>query len=392
MISFDQAQALLVAAAKPLARERVPLTRAAGRVLADPVLARFDAPAADVSMMDGYAVRQADLPGTLTIVGESFPGAGCGREVRAGEAVRIFTGGPVPPGADRVIMQEAAQRERDVVRIEASGDTPRFVRTAGSDFRTGEVLLAAGTRLRPRALVAAAAADCGQVEVWRRPRVAVLGTGDELAEPGSARSRPGSVPDSITIALAAYVGELGGEVVTRRLAPDDPARIGAEVAEALAAADVLVVAGGASVGEKDYARSVLADAGLEPIFTKVAMKPGKPVWFGRVGERLVLGLPGNPSSAMITARLFLAPLLAGLGGAEPAEALRWREAALAEPLPECGDRETFVRGRWSGGCVAAFGNQDSGAQHVLAQAELLIRRPAGAPALGAGARVPVLDL
>jgi len=207
MISFDEALALLVAAARPLGREQVRLAEAAGRILAEPVVAPFDAPATDVSIMDGYAVREADLPGRHGVVGESFPGSAFAGTLGAGEAVRIFTGAPVPPGADRVVIQEVARREGETVMIGAPKG-PRFIRPAGSDFRTGDTLLPSGARLHPRALVAAAAADCGEVAVWRQPRVAVLGTGDELVDPGAARSREGAVPDSITLPIAAYVREL----------------------------------------------------------------------------------------------------------------------------------------------------------------------------------------
>lgn len=396
MIGFDEAFALVVAAARPLGTERIALADAAGRRLAAPVTAALDAPASAVSTMDGYAVVDWDLDRGFRVVGASYPGEGFARAILIGEAVRIFTGAPVPKGSDRVLIQEVVEREGDRARLCDVPDSARYVRARASDFSAGDVLLPAGTILHPRALVAAAAADRAEVVVWRKPRVAVIATGDELVEPGRAAVRaavrPGTVPDSISLALAAMVRQNGGDVVLRRLVADDPAAIATAVTDSLAAADLLVMTGGASVGERDHARQVLDGAGLDTVFAKVAIKPGKPVWFGRVGERLVLGLPGNPTSALVTARLFLVPLLAGLGGGDPRAALGWREATLASCVAANGDRETFLRGRWEQGRVALFPNQDSGAQHVLAQAELIVRRPIGATALLAGASALVADL
>jgi molybdopterin molybdotransferase len=239
--------------------------------------------------------------------------------------------------------------------------------------------------------VGAAGADVAEVVVWSRPRVAILGTGDELVEPGQARAHPGSIPESVSAGVAALVEEWGGVTVARDRARDDPAVIEAAASAALDAADVVVVTGGASVGEKDFAKPVFDRFGLELLFSKVAIKPGKPVWFGRARGKLVLGLPGNPTSAMVTARLFLAPLLAGLAGRDPREAARWRRGSLARELGPNGDRETFVRGRADGESAQPLGDQDSGAQKVMADADLLIRRPIDAPAAPVGATVDVLD-
>lgn len=390
MIGFDEALGLVADQAQPLGEETVPLERASGRVLARPVTAAFESPAADVSTMDGYAVRSIGMPGRLRVVGESFPGSAPLPEIGTGEAVRIFTGAPLPQGADRVVIQEVARREGDEVVVEGAGG-PAFVRRRGSDFAAGDILLPKGRRLDPRALVTAAAADCGEVCLFRRPRVAILATGDELVPPGQGQLR-GAIPDSITLAVAAMAEQAGADVLIRGLLPDQPAAIRVAAERALAAADLVIVTGGASVGEKDHGPAVLAQLGLQQIFAKVAIKPGKPVWFGCLGASLVLGLPGNPSSAMVTARLFMVPLLAGLGGGDARAALTWRNAPLAEAIEANGDRETFVRGRWTGIGVAPFGNQDSGSQRVIAQADLLIRRPIGAPALAAGEHVPVLEL
>jgi molybdopterin molybdotransferase len=387
VIGFDEALALVAQAARPLGVESVPLASAKGRVLAAPAIAMVDSPPADVSAMDGYAVRDADLPGRLIVAGESFPGGGAGA-LGPGQCMRIFTGGPVPQGAGRVVIQEDVTREGDVAIFGAPGPA-RHIRKRAGDFAQGDMLLAAGTVIDARGLVAAAGADLAELDVWRRPRLVILGTGDELAEPGAARDRPGAIPESVSLGVAALAEEAGAEIVERLRLRDDLPSMEAAAAEALAAADLAVVTGGASVGEKDYAKAMFVPAGLKLIFSKVAIKPGKPVWLGRVGDRLVLGLPGNPTSAMVTARLLLAPLIAGLAGRRPD--LHWRRAKLAEAIGPCGDRETFVRAGWDGERVRAFSNQDSGAQKTLADADILIRRRAGAPAAEAGEPVEIID-
>ncbi|TMJ19914.1 MAG: molybdopterin molybdotransferase MoeA [Alphaproteobacteria bacterium] len=382
MISFDEAVALIAEAARPLGRETVPLDEAHGRVLAGHMRARRDAPSADVSAMDGYAVREADLPGRLRVAGESFPGRGFAGTMHAGECVRIFTGAPLPPGAGRVVIQEDVSREGEFAGFAAPAGEARHIRRRGSDFAARDLLLEPGRRLDARALVVVAAADIGEVEVFRRPLVALLATGDELVEPGEG----GGLPDSVSPGVAALLADWGGEVSARRRLRDDPGEMRRAAGEP---ADLLVVTGGASVGERDFARAMFD--GLDLIFSKVAIKPGKPAWLGRAGGRLVIGLPGNPTSAMVTARLLLAPLLAGLTGRAPAEALRWRSAPLAEGLGPCGDRETFVRARYDGETARPLRNQDSGAQKMLADADLLIRRRLGAPAAAKGEVVEILD-
>lgn len=392
MIGFDEALERLASVARPAGTERVPLAEAHGRVLSTPVIARLDSPASDTSAMDGYAVREANfaIPARLRMIGESFAGRGFDGAVSAGECVRIFTGAPMPQGADRVIMQEVVRREGDLAIFDHALGGGRHVRPQGSDFRRGDELLPAGRRLDPRAMVAAAGADVAEVEVHARPTVIVLGTGDELAEPGQATGRPGTIPESVSFGVAGMAGAFGAEVVDRLRLPDEPEALEAAAAGALDRADLVVVTGGASVGEKDYARAMFAASGLELIFSKVAIKPGKPVWLGRAQGRLVLGLPGNPTSAMVTARLFLAPLLAGLAGEPPAAALRWRPAPLARELAPCGERETFHRAAWTPAGVEPVSNQDSSAQKALAAAEVLILRRAGAPAASVGEAVETL--
>lgn len=395
MIGFDEASAITKAAALPLGAEDVALDQAQERILAKAVQAMVNAPPCDVSAMDGYAVRSADLaavPVRLKLIGESFAGHGFEGSVGPGECVRIFTGAAVPAGADRVVIQENVGRDGAEALIDAPPGEARHVRAKGSDFSKGEILLPAGRRLDYRALVAAAGADIDRLRVWRRPRVALLATGDELAEPGSARDMPGKIPESISFGVLALARDWGGEPVGRTRLPDVIAEMEAAAAAAVENADLVIVTGGASVGEKDFARAMFEPLGLELLFSKVAMKPGKPVWLGRAGGTLVLGLPGNPTSALVTARLFLAPLVAGLAGGDPADALRWRMVPVATRLPACGDRETFVRARWNGQAAEPASNQDSSAQKALAGSDLLLRRRAHAEAVEAGALVSALDL
>jgi molybdopterin molybdotransferase len=394
MIGFDEAAALAAGAGKPRGEERVQLAAASGRVLAEPVTARVASPRTDVSAMDGYAVRDADLaafPARIEVAGESFAGRGFDGALPAGACVRIFTGAPVPAGADRVVIQENVRREADVAVIAEPPGGARHIRRQGSDFGLGEELVPAGRRLDPRALLAAAAADVAELVVHRQPRAWILGTGDELAPPGTAAGAEGKIPESVSYGVAALAAEWGAVVAGRSCVGDDLAGLERAAAEAVARADLVVVTGGASVGEKDFAKPMFAPLGLELVFSKVAIKPGKPVWLGRAGGALVLGLPGNPTSAMVTARLLLAPLLCGLSGRDPGEALRWRAAPLAGPLAACGERETFHRGRSAGSGVELLSNQDSGAQKGLAVADVLVRQRAGAPGLAAGDMVEVLD-
>ena len=394
MISLDQAVAIVGDAAPPLGSERVSIGEAHRRVLAEPVVARVDSPPSDVSAMDGYAIREEDLlllPARLRMIGESFAGSGFGGSVSPGCCVRIFTGAPVPKGADRVVIQEVVRREDEVAVIDEYPCAARHVRSRGSDFQKGALLLEAGTRVGYRELVAAAGADLAVLAVWRRPTVVILGTGDELAAPGSAAEKPGAIPESVSFGVAALADEWGASVRERVHLPDNLKAMEKAAARALDEADLVVVTGGASVGEKDYAKAMFESQGLELLFSKVAIKPGKPVWLGRVKGKLVMGLPGNPSSALVTARLLLAPLIAGLSGLDPTSALHWRKLPLLAPLPACGDRETFVRARAIHDGVEPISNQDSSAQKALVEADLLIRRRADATPASAGDMVPVLD-
>ena len=394
MIGFDEAVEMIAAVARPLGPERVSLASAHGRVLAEPVVAQISSPPADVSAMDGYVVRDSDLaaiPAELPIAGESFAGTGFEGELPQGACVRIFTGAPVPGGADRVVIQEVVRRDGNLAFFDHPPGSARHIRRAGSDFARGDTLLPAGRLMSPRAMVAAAGADMDHVMAWRRPRLIVLSTGDELVDPGQAAGTSGRIPESVSYGVAALAIEAGAEFAGTLRLPDDLATMEAAAAEALRDADVVVVTGGASVGERDFAKTMFEPAGLELVFSKVAIKPGKPVWIGRAGKTLVVGLPGNPTSALVTARLFLVPLLFGLGGRDPNDSLRWRTLPLAEELSPTGERETFSRGYADEAGIRLFGHQDSSSQKVLAEATLLVRRVPGNAKVPAGSPVPVLD-
>ena len=394
MIRFDEAAALIASAADLLGIEEVPLRQAHGRVLAGPVVAQVHSPPADVSVMDGYAVRDSDLVAglaALPVAGESSAGRPFAGELPPGGCVRIFTGAVLPAGADRVIVQEVVERSGALARFAQAPAPERHIRRLGSDFARGDELLAEGTLLTPQALVAAAGADIDRVRVARRPWVRLLSTGDELVEPGMARSSPNAIPESVSFGVAALTVEWGGRLEAAVRLPDDLPTLEQAALESLEAADLVVVTGGASVGERDFAKAMFGRADLELIFSKVAIKPGKPVWLGRAAGKLVLGLPGNPTSALVTARLFLAPLLCSLTGRQPADATAWRPMPLGQALEPVGDRETFARGYAVDGRVQLFGHQDSSSQRVLAQASLLVRRRPGGQPVAAGTIVPVLN-
>lgn len=394
MITFDAAQALLAGAVQPLPAENVPLMEADGRVLAEPVRAALDAPRRAVSAMDGYALRDADaaIGATLRVIGESFAGGALPPPLGAGECVRIFTGAALPDGADRVIMQENCTADAGAMTIAREYGPGWHVRAAGSDFRAGDLLLPAGRLLDPGAIVTLAGADRDSALVHAAPRVALIATGDELTQPGTARDNPLTIPESVSFGVAALARQHGARIAARLRGTDDLAALTALAGQALEQADVVIVTGGASVGERDFAKPMFAAHGLELLFPKVAIKPGKPVWLGRASGRWVLGLPGNPTSAMVTARLFLAPLLAALQGRDPAAVLDWQDHPLSAPLPATGDRETFWRARGLADGLEPVRNQDSGAQATLAAAQWLIRRAADSPALDAGQPVSALRI
>lgn len=392
-IDFDNALAILTAHARPLGTEVIALADAGGRHLAAPVVARIDSPRRDCAAMDGYAVRDADLKnGTIVLRsrGTSYAGGAEPGAISAGETWRVMTGGPLPHGSDRVVMIEHCRHRRDLVVLDAPPLGKPHVRKAGSDFAAGDVLLAAGTRMTAAKLVVAAAADRSEVEVWRRPRILLVATGDEILAPGCASRMSNAIPDSLSLAIEHLCVSAGADVVTAFRLPDDERAI----ADALerAAADVVVVIGGASRGDRDFGRSASVSLGLEVAFADVAIKPGKPVWYGRLGQTHVLGLPGNPTAAYTVASLFLAPLIAGLSGGAVSDALPWQLRHTTKPIPPNGPREAFLCASLSYEGAAICNCQNASGQAMLGFADCLVRRPADAPAAKVGDLVPVLPL
>ncbi|MBB3172754.1 molybdopterin molybdotransferase [Endobacter medicaginis] len=397
MISVEEARTRILAPLVPVGTETVALGEAWGRVLAREVVARLDNPPADVSAMDGYAVRSADTrAGTaLRLIGSAPAGHPFGGEVGRGECVRIFTGAVVPNGADSILIQEDATREGEAVIASCEAPTGRHIRRRGQDFDRASVLLAPGRRLGARDIGVAAAANHPFLTVRRRPRIALLATGDEIALPGEPIG-PGGIVSSNSLMLAALIRAAGGEPVLLPLATDDNDAIGA-TARAAAGMDMLLTIGGASVGEHDLVRTALAAEGLTLDFWKIAMRPGKPLMHGRLGSgQPVLGLPGNPVSAMVCSVLFLLPALARLSGTGD-EGPTPVEAVLEEGVGANDHRADHLRARLSVGrdgtlLVRAFPRQDSAMLRRLAEAEALILRPPGAAALPAGATVQILRL
>jgi len=387
LLPVAEAQARLLALAVPLPIETAPLADAAGRWAAEDVLARRTHPAADLSMMDGYAIRFADLPGPWRVVGESRAGAGMEAAIGAGRAARIFTGAPVPEGTDAILVQEEAERDGDALRLAGEGPPARgaHIRRRGTDFAEGDRLIETGTRLTPGRIAAAAMGGHGSLAVRRRPRIALISTGDELVPPG-APTDGAMLPASNGVMLQALIGT-SAEICAMAIVPD---RLDA-LTEALATAqaDIVVTTGGASVGDHDLVRPALDRLGAQLDFWRIAMRPGKPLLAGRLGDGIILGLPGNPASAFVTAQLFLLPLIAHLGGArDPLP--RTETALLDEALPAVGNRDDYVRARLAGGRARPLSNQDSGAVSTLAETDALIVRPAGAPPAAVDEMVDIL--
>jgi molybdopterin molybdotransferase len=400
LIPVAEALARVVAAAKPVEAETVALAFAHGRTLAEPVTAARTQPPFANSAMDGYALRAADAaePGArLRVVGESAAGRALAHPIGPGEAARIFTGAPLPEGADAVAIQEDAERDGEFVTLKTKASIADNVRAIGLDFREGEPMLSAGRRLSPRDVALIAAANRPQVSVRRRPRVAVLSTGDELKSPGEPLG-PAQIVASNHYFIFGLVQATGGEPIDLGTAPDQPQALAAAIAAAQeAGADVLVTLGGASVGEYDLVQKALVEAGMELGFWRIAMRPGKPLMFGRLGSLLALGLPGNPSSSAVCGLLFLAPLIRALlgdplAGADPAETAR-----LGADLPANGVRQDYMRARLAldadGFWVATpLPQQDSSLVRTLAEADALIVRAPHAPPARDGEACRVLRL
>ena len=390
MISVAEARAALLALVEPLGREDVPLRRAAGRVLARPLAATRDQPPFATSVMDGYAVRNAEVRdgATFRVIGEAAAGRRFEGALGEGEAVRIFTGAPLPQGADRVIIQEDVTREGEAITLLQGHDTAAYVRPAGADFRKGD-RFEAPRRLSPSDVALLAAMNHATVPVHRRPEVAILSTGDELVQPGETPG-PDQIIASNALGLAALVEQAGGVARLLPIARDTEASLALAFDLALGA-DLLVTIGGASEGDHDLVGKVAASQGLVRSFYKVAMRPGKPLMAGRIGAAAMVGLPGNPVSAMVCGRVFVKPMLDRLSGL-PAEAEGPRIARLAGPLPANGPRAHYMRARLDGARVEVFDRQDSGLLTVLAAANALAIRPPHDPARAEGESIEVLPL
>ena len=390
MISVDEAHALVLALAGPVKTEEIAVEDAAGRAMAAPAVARLTQPPFDASAMDGYALRSADLPGPLPVVGTAAAGVPYAGTVPEGAAVRIFTGAPVPAGCDRVVIQEIVTRDGDTIRVTEVGDN-RNIRLQGNDFAQGSAFQPARA-LRASDLGLIAAMNVARITVARRPRVAILAGGDELVRPGETPAS-GQIISSNDIAIAALAREAWAEPLVLELARDTEDSLRARFAEA-AGCDLIVTIGGASVGDHDLVAKVSADLGMERSFYKLAMRPGKPLMAGRIGAAAMLGLPGNPVSAVVCAKLFMQPLIRAMQGLPPGPELA--SGLLTRDLPPEGDRQHYLRARLVPGAglpgIDPFGDQDSARLWILAEADALLLRPAGDPARRAGEMMRYLPL
>lgn len=386
----DAARNRLLAGIKNLPPEIIPLEQAAGRSTASAVTARLTQPPFNASAMDGWAVRYADLPGPWRIIGTSAAGHPFDGELKAGEAVRIFTGAPVPKGANTIIVQEEMAASAGNVRLTGEGPPHdgAHIRKSGQDFHAGQALLPANTRLTARHIGLIAASGHGSVSVLARPRVALLATGDELVPPG-ATPGPGQIVNAGSTMLAALFTAAGASVENLGILPDDHAAI--RSALSAAQADLIVTIGGASVGDHDLIMPVLTELGASLDFWKIAMRPGKPLIAGSLGNIRILGLPGNPVSAYVCALLFAWPLIRALAG-KPTS-LQISQARLSAALPATGNRRDYLRAMLQAdGTVQPAATQDSAQLAQLAAANALIVREAHAPAAQSGETVDVIAL
>lgn len=402
LLPVAEALSRITAAMRPVAAETVALTDAFGRILASPVRSRRTQPPFAMSAMDGYAVRGADLaqtPTDLKLIGEAPAGAAFEGIVGAGEAVRIFTGGQVPQGADTIIIQENTERAGDSVTVLKAAEPGVYIRPEGLDFRDGDSLLPAGKRLGARDIALAAAMNVPWLPVRRKPRIAVLATGDELVRPGEPIG-PQQIVTSNNLGLAGIIAHAGGEAIDLGIAPDNREALAAMAAGARGA-DMLITLGGASVGDHDLVQSVLGEQGLVVDFWRIAMRPGKPLIFGHVGETPLIGLPGNPVSALVCGLIFVQPAIAALLDDQAQLTARSR-ARLGSDLPQNDERQDYLRASLDlagedhpleGESIATpFARQDSSMLSALARADCLVIRPPHAPAAKAGDWVDILEL
>ncbi len=396
MISVDEARAKLLDGVAPLPAEQAPLTEAAGRITARAVTAGLTQPPRAASAMDGYAVRFEDAKSQgaqLKVIGEIAAGGHFARDIGPGEAVRIFTGGAAPESADHIVIQEQANRDGAVITVTAEQPRPAHIRAAGIDFREGVEVLPAYRLLNPFAIAVLAAANRNSVDVIRRPKVAIIANGDELVEPGADNTQD-RIICSTPYGMSALLEKWGCEARYLGIAADKPDAIAAKI-KAAAGADVIVPIGGASVGDYDYMKGAFADAGFAMQFEKISVKPGKPTWHARRARQYVLGLPGNPASALVCAHLFLKPLLFALLGLPPESTTQMRSAILSKALRANGPRVEYMRGVMGAGgdgtiTAAPLDRQDSSLLTPFLTANCLIYRERNAPAAQAGDIVSVL--
>jgi molybdopterin molybdotransferase len=395
LLSVEEACSRIIEAIRPLGVMRIGLGNALGRALAEDIVASRAHPPAAVAAMDGYAIRSVDalsLPVKLRKVGASKAGARFEGKVLAGNCVRIFTGATLPDGADTIALQEDASELCDNVEIRKVPKPGRHIRPAGTSHSAGQVCLARGRVLTARDISVMASCGYADVPVCRRPRVAILATGDELVDPGGSPG-PDQIFGSNNAAIAAAVAAWGGEPIDLGIAPDRIEAI-AEAVNGAIGADLLVTTGGASVGEHDLVRNALATQGFTPGFWKVAVRPGKPVIFGTIGEMPVLGLSGNPVSALVSALMFLRPAIRAMLGLPPKQAI-FEQAVLGAAMPDNQLREDYVRARLErdpdGKLIAIpFPTQDSAMLLTLANADGLIRRRPRAPPAPKGTWIDVI--
>ena len=398
MIPVADAVARITAAFSPLPAETVPLAAAHGRVLAADIVARLTQPPFAVSAMDGYAARAADVaevPVTLRQIGSVPAGASFEGAVGPGETVRIFTGARVPEDADTIVIQENVSADGNAIAVREGAAAGRYIRPAGLDFRAGEVGVAAGRRLDARAIGLAAAMNQPWLTVRRRPRIALLATGDEIVMPGEPLGA-NQIVSSNTHALRAVVEGCGGEAIDLGIARDDPEALVRHAAGA-DGADLLVTTGGASVGEHDLIRDALKEEGLALDFWKIAMRPGKPLMFGTVGGTHLLGLPGNPVSTLVCALIFLRPAMARMLGTDQGAHPLVQRAYLGTDVGENDERQDYLRATLardnSGTLIATpFAKQDSSMLSLLVKAQCLVVRPSHAPPAARGTPVEIIPL
>ena len=397
LISVEEARARILSAIRAVEVEIVPIGQAHGRVAGADLAARLNHPPDPVSAMDGYALRAEDartIPARLRKIGVSRAGERFKGQLTPGTCIRIFTGAVVPEGADMIALQEDSEESGDEVVIGEVPPRGRYIRKAGMDFSVGQLLVPAGRAITARDLGLLASSGHGEVPVRRRPRVAILSTGDELVPPGAVPG-PDQIVGSNGIALAAAVQSWGAEAIEIGIASDETQAI-AEAADRARGADILITSGGASVGDHDLMQAGIAARGFRPDFWRIAMRPGKPLMFGRIGELPVLGVPGNPVSALVCAMLFLRPALRTMLGMAETQP-QFERARLTVAMGENDRREEYGRGRLERGAdgalmVAPFSAQDSAMQALLAHADCLIRRAPHAPASAAGDEVEVIRL